>query len=238
MTFSILARCPRTGRLGLGITSYTVCVGLYANGVRANVGATMTQSSIRERNNGLVLNLLAMGHSGGQVLELLKVDDPDWDYRQIGIVDRVGNVVAYSGPKGRATCVHRIGQQYVALGNGIVSQAVTDAMAGAFERNPEAELEERLLCALEAGRDAGGQRSDFPGKKAERSAAITVFSSHDYPDFDLRVDFHHAAVDELRRIHEDYKPYRAYYAERFGNRQKVMMAPEEFERQLKAKKAA
>ena len=117
MTYSILARCSRTGRLGLAIATYTVCVGLYTNGVRAKVGATMTQSSIRQQNNGVVLDLLAQGLSVEQVLDQLRLGDAEFEYRQIGIVDGSGRAAAYSGPLGKPLCAHRIGGGYVALGS-------------------------------------------------------------------------------------------------------------------------
>jgi uncharacterized Ntn-hydrolase superfamily protein len=89
MTYSIIARCPRTGQFGIGIASYSIAIGRYCDGaVRANTGVTLTLGSPRPRNNYLAINLLAQGRPAGDVLMELIADDRDSAYRQIGIVDR------------------------------------------------------------------------------------------------------------------------------------------------------
>ena len=90
MTFTLVARCPRTGQMGIGIATYSICVGLYCNGLRANVGATMSQAFVNQGNNTLALRLLAQGFSPARVLDELKANDPDFAYRQIAVIDRDG----------------------------------------------------------------------------------------------------------------------------------------------------
>src|SRR5437763_8501419 len=99
MTFTLLARCPHSGQVGIGIATYSICVGLYCNGLRGNVGATMTQAFVNQGNNPLGLKLLAQGYTPGRVLEDLKANDPHSEYRQIAVIDRIGRIAAYSGPK-------------------------------------------------------------------------------------------------------------------------------------------
>src|SRR5688500_3681054 len=97
MTYTIIARCPRTGRLGLGTASYTMAIGAYTDGaVRPNVGVTMTQGAPLQRNNRLAMNSLAQGCTPRLALSALEQNDDHFDYRQIAIVDREGGAVAHT----------------------------------------------------------------------------------------------------------------------------------------------
>jgi len=235
MTYTILARCPRTGRLGIGIATYSISVGLYCNGVRSRTGVTISQAFVNQGNNALVLRLLEQGFSPEYVLEALKANDKHHEYRQIGIIDHEGNAVAYTGPGTRKWSGHKIGDGYISTGNVLAGQEVVDAIAAGFEAEPELDLERRLIRALEYGRDAGGQVGGS-GHVTERSAALIVFSDYDYPDIDMRVDLHEKAVDELRRIFEEYDPYRGYYRDR-GRDPTTAIPQEQFAASLKSSSA-
>ncbi|MBI4195516.1 MAG: DUF1028 domain-containing protein [Betaproteobacteria bacterium] len=214
MTYSVVARCPRTGRFGIGTASYSIVVGLYCDGaLRPNIGVTTTQAFPYPRNNRLAMNLLAQGFSPRQALNELLANDPHPDYRQIAIVNREGTAVVHSGTKIPTSPGYRLGEGYAVLGDMLVSQSVVNAIAARFESEPDADLEDRLLGCLEAGRDAGGHFGPA-GRLPERSAAVVVFGKRDFSDFDLRVDLHDKAVDELRRVYIDYKPHAAYYLQR------------------------
>lgn len=232
MTYTILARCPRTGRLGIGVATYSISVGLYCNGVRSRTGVTISQAYVNQGNNSLALSLLSQGFSAAHVLGTLKANDPDADYRQIGLIDRDGMAVAYTGPNTRPWSGHKVGDGYISTGNVLAGPEVVEAIAAGFESEPDANLERRLLRGLEFGRDAGGQVGGS-GHVTERSAALIVFSDYDYPDIDLRVDLHDKAVDELRRIFEVYDPYRGYYRDR-GLHPRTAMPQEQFVASLKA----
>ena len=217
MTYTIVARCPRTRQLGIGIATYSICVGLYCNGLRANVGATMTQAFVNQGNNPLALRLLAQGFTPAHVLDELRANDPDTEYRQIALIDREGTAVGYTGPKTRGHASHRTGPGSVAMGNVLAGPEVVDAIADAFAATDAGEaLERRLLRAIEAGRDAGGQAGN-DGHLPERSAALLVYGDHDHAELDIRVDLHDQAVDELRRAFEEYDLYRGYYRDRGRN---------------------
>jgi uncharacterized Ntn-hydrolase superfamily protein len=226
MTYSIIARCPRTGQLGIGIASYSIAIGLYCDGaVRANTGVTLTQGFPNPRNNYLAINLLAQGRTAGQALTELIGNDPDSEYRQIAVVDREDNAIAHTGANLRKWAGHRIGKGYVACGDVLAGQQVVDALAAGYEAAPQAGLEEQLLAALEAGRDAGGMAGG-KGRLPERSAAMIVWGNRTYNEVDLRVDMHDRAIDELRRIYIDYKPSIAYYEERARNPRNAIPAME------------
>ena len=216
MTYTILGRCHRTGRLGIGIATFSITVGLYCNGVAANTGVTISQAFVNQRNNRLALRLLEQGFTARAVLAQLVANDPDEEYRQIGIIDRSGNAVAHTGPRTRGWSGHVTGDNYVAFGNGLVGPKVADAIAAGFLAEPDADLEHRLLMGIEAGRDAGGQGT-VDRYKPERSAALIVYSQHAYADIDLRVDLHATAIEELRRVWLEYKKYETYYRDRGRN---------------------
>jgi uncharacterized Ntn-hydrolase superfamily protein len=216
MTFTIVARCPRSGQVGIGIATYSICVGLYCNGLRSNVGATMTQAFVNQGNNTLALRLLAEGFTPAGVLDELAANDPDFAYRQIAIIDREGRAVAHSGPKTRGYSGHQVGEGYVAMGNVLAGHHVVEAIAKGYEAAPEESFERRLLRAIEAGRDAGGQVGN-DGHMTERSAGVFVHGAYDHAELDLRVDLHDHAVEELRRSFEEYERYRGYYRDRGKN---------------------
>ena len=236
MTYTLLARCPRTGQVGIGIATYSICVGLYCNGLGANVGAAMTQAFVNQANNTLALHLLAMGLAPARVLEELKANDANAEYRQIAVIDREGQAIAYSGPRTRGWSGHKVGEGYVAMGNMLAGLHVVEAMAQAYEAFARESFERRLLRAIEAGRDAGGQVGN-EGHLTERSAALRVFGAYDHSEVDLRVDLHDKAVDELRRGFEEYELYREYYRER-GDNPKNAIPQHEFAQRLARREAA
>jgi uncharacterized Ntn-hydrolase superfamily protein len=226
VTYSIIARCPRTGQFGIGIASYSIAIGINCDAaVRANTGVTLTLGSPRPQNNHLALKLLAQGRTAGQVLEELRANDPDSGWRQTAIVDRE-SVAAYSGVSLRQWAGHRTGSDFAVSGDGLAGPQVLDAMATAYEAAAHEGLDERLLAALEAGRQAGGLVGAGGRRLPERSAAMVVWAHRTYNEVDLRVDVHDNAVTELRRIYVDYKPSIAYYEERARNPRNAIPAME------------
>ena len=233
MTYSIIARCPRTGQFGIGSASYSIANGRYCDGaVRANTGVTLTLGFPNPRNNYLAINLLAQGRTAGQALTELVANDPASEYRQIAIVDRENNAVAHTGAGNRKWSGHRIGKSYVAFGDMLAGRQVVDAIAASFEAMPDTGLDERLLAALEAGRTAGGIVGG-KGRLPERSAVMIVWGNRMYNEVDLRVDMHDRAIEDLRRIYVDYKPSIAYYEERARSPRNAIPAME-FADMLKA----
>lgn len=214
MTYALIARCPATGQFGIAVASYSLAIGRHCDGaLRANTGAALTLGNPNPRNNYLAINLLAQGCTAAQALDQLLANDPDGEYRQIAIVDRE-TAIAHSGAKLRPWSGHRVGSGYCAFGDMLAGKAVLDALAEGYEREPQAGLDERLVRALAAGRDAGGLTGKSGGRLPERSAALIVWGSRPYNEIDLRVDLHEDAIADLKRIYVDYKPSIAYYEER------------------------
>ena len=94
MTYTVLGRCQRTGRVGIGIATFSITVGRYCYGVKSNAGVTVSQAFANERNNALALRLLTQGFTAQSVLQQLMDNDPYAQYRQIGVIDRSGMAVA------------------------------------------------------------------------------------------------------------------------------------------------
>ena len=111
MTYSIIARCPRTGRLGIGITTYSIAVGGRSEGIRADAGVCKTQAFTNRANDPIAVGLLAQGYTPGYVMRVLAENDPDHEYRQIAILDRDGNAAAHTGSGTRSWSGHRIGRR-------------------------------------------------------------------------------------------------------------------------------
>jgi uncharacterized Ntn-hydrolase superfamily protein len=235
MTYTVLGRCHRTGRLGIGIATFSITVGRYCYGVKSNAGVTVSQAFANERNNALALRLLTQGFTARSVLQQLMENDPYAEYRQIGVIDRSGMAAAYTGPHTRGWSSHVTVENCIAFGNGLVGQEVVDAIAKGFQAEPDADLEHRLLMGIEAGRDAGGQGTR-ERHKTERSAALRVYSKDAFADIDLRVDLHATAVEELRRVWTEYKQYEAYYRDRERN-PRGAKGQEEFMKTLRAAEA-
>lgn len=194
MTFSIVARCPRTGMLGVGTSSKALASGAAVPYCRTAVGAIASQAFANPYLGIDGLSLLEQGLAAERALDRLVESDRGRDLRQIGIVDRDGHTAAYTGAK----CIPWAGQVegggYVCLGNILVDEKVAKAMARAFEASVNQELPERLLLALEAGQEAGGDR------RGRQSAGMRVVHTEEYPYCDLRVDDHPEPIAELRRV--------------------------------------
>lgn len=195
MTYTIIGRCSRTGQLGIGLTTWSLAVGGYCPRIKSNLAALSSQAAVNPRLGLLAMRLLELGFSPDGVLEELRRQDPYYEYRQVGIVDKDGYSVAHTGTKTKAWTGHITGEGYLAMGNGLDSEKVAQAMSDTFLNTLELDLDERLLRCLEAGREAGGQQAMHPGTaNQDRSAGLIVYEREEYALMDLRVDAHETAI--------------------------------------------
>ena len=199
MTFSIAARCPRTGMLGVATSSKALAAAGMVPYCQTGIGAIASQSFVNPYLGIDGLELLEHGLTAERAIERLIEGDPGRDLRQLAIVDKEGRTAAYTGDRCIPWAGHVSGAGYVCLGNILAGEDVVKAMARSFETTLVEELPERLILALEAGQDAGGDR------RGRQSAGITVVAEETYPLCDLRVDDHSDPVPELRRVFEVYK---------------------------------
>jgi uncharacterized Ntn-hydrolase superfamily protein len=197
MTFSISAYCPRTGDLGIAVSTAIPAVGAINPFARARVGAISTQAWSNPYLGIDGLSLLAQGLSAAAASEQLLQADADREKRQLCIVDARGGVAAFTGKEVEPWSGHLVGRGYAVAGNLLVSGATIEAMADAFEEACGS-LADRLLVALEGGQAAGGD------KRGRVSAALLVVRDEEYPHIDLRVDEHADPVAKLRRIFSVY----------------------------------
>jgi uncharacterized Ntn-hydrolase superfamily protein len=194
----MVARCPKTLMLGACVSTAAPAVGSRVPHVEAGVGAIATQAktNIFYGINGL--KLLKVGLSPQAALETMLKEDLGRESRQVIIIDREGRTAAFTGKDTVIWKGHLVGENYVVAGNMLVGSQVIDAMAQTF-RDSEGELAERLLKALEAGQEAGGD------KRGRMSAALLIADQQRIEPrliLDLKVDKHHDPVKELKRIFE------------------------------------
>lgn len=210
MTFTIVGRCKRTGQRGVAMATSSPAVGNRCAFV-SHAGAVGFQAVAEPRLGALTLKLIEQGyHPQGAINEVTE-NDPWPGKRQIGIVDTDGRTAAFTGDENIPWCGHIAGVNFVAMGNVLAGPEVVEAIAEGFHDNEDDILEERLIRAIEAGRDAGGQ------PEGQISASILTFGHQIQSRCDLRVDICEEPVKELRRIFDWYKPLLPYFEERMGN---------------------
>lgn len=199
MTFSIVAHDAATQSWGVAVASKFLAVGAVVPFARAGVGAIATQALANVRYGPEGLSMLAAGHSAADVTRMLTEADDGRDERQFGIVDAQGNAATYTGRKCMDWAGGATGPGYAAQGNILAGAAVVQAMAAAYEQT-SGEFATRLLAALKAGDEAGGDRR---GKQA--AALLIVRAGGGYGGgsdrwLDLRADDHPDPVAELARL--------------------------------------
>lgn len=209
MTYSIVAKCVRTGQYGVAVSTYSPRVGVTVPLVVPNRGALAFQCVPSPDLRNLAGELLAKGASADGILKEIEQVDRFWQKRQISIVDTSGHVAAFTGSEAPAMAEHRLGSGYAVAGNVVTKTCVSDATED-FEavRNAELPLAEKLMRALEAGARSGGQEEGLT------SAVLIVYDRYSFPIVDLRVDVHQTPVIELRRIWEFYRPLTGFYIQR------------------------
>jgi uncharacterized Ntn-hydrolase superfamily protein len=206
-TYSIVARDARTGEMGVAVQSHWFSVGPIVPWAEAGVGAVATQSFIDPSYGPLGLTLMAAGRNAPEALAALISTDEGEAVRQVAMVDTQGQAATHTGSKAIAAAGHYIGDGYSVQANMMENDTVWESMAKAYE-NAGGDLAERLLSALEAAENEGG---DIRGKQ---SAAILVVSATSsgkpWEDriFDLRVEDHTQPVPELRRLVQLKRAYR------------------------------
>lgn len=209
-TYSIVGRCSRTGMVGMAITTSSIAVAARCLWVEAGTGAVATQNVTDPRLGRLGLELLGKGLDAETVIDAL-VEGGDYpEHRQLACVDMNGLSAAFSGNKVLGVHAHRTGPDVAVAGNLLSSTAVVDAMFDAFVAEPDAHLADRLLLALVAGKEAGGEVGGN-----ERSAGLKVCHQHTFPLVDLRIDWDEKEpIAALSKLWERYQPEMDAYVTR------------------------
>lgn len=209
MTFSLVARCPETGRFGMVISSSSPAVASRCAHVRAGVGAVASQNVTDPALGPAVLDRLEAGATADQALHSVAAGRAHIAYRQLLVVDRSGATAVYSGAGVLGVWGQAQGPGCAAGGNLLRDDGVPRAMVAAFgaTRGP---FGDRLVAALRAGRDAGGEAGPV------HSAGLKIADRLDWPWADLRCDWLDAdcPIEAVARAWEIYAPQAAAYVQR------------------------
>lgn len=197
-TYSIVARDPETGQLGVAVQTHQMCVGRVVPWLQPGVGAVATQSMANVGFASMALTMLREGVPAPRVIDALIASDAEAHRRQVAVVDAEGRVGAWTGEGCIPEAAHQLGEGYSVQANMMANDTVVPAMAAAYE-HANGDLAQRMMAALEAAQGEGG---DIRGMQ---SAALKVVSGdHEKPswssDYDLRVDEHEDPIGELGRL--------------------------------------
>ncbi len=212
MTFSISARCPDSGMFGIAVSSSSPCVAARCAHARAGVGVVATQNVTDPRLGPKGLDLMAKGMTATDALEALKREAPHLEYRQLTLVDAEGRTASFSGANTLGT--HRVasGPDVIAAGNLLSDPGVPEAMVAAFTAAARQPLGDRLLAAMRAAEDAGGEEGPV------HSVGMLLVRNEAWPIADLRVDWaDEDPIGELADLWDRWKGEMEAYVSRALN---------------------
>lgn len=212
MTFSIVARCAATGAFGMAIASSSPAVAARCVHTRAGVGAVASQNVTDPALGPALLALMAEGLDAEAALVKLATRTPHIAFRQLMAIDGAGSTAIYSGPRALGTVGQARGRDCAAAGNLLADPAVPAAMVAAFEGTAGA-LGDRLMAALRAGRDAGGEAGPV------HSAGMQIAHRVSWPEADLRCDWvdEGCPIEAVARAWQVYGPQMEDYVRRALN---------------------
>ena len=198
-TYSIVARDAGSGQLGVAVQSHWFSVGSIVSWAEPGVGAVATQSVVEPSYGPLGLTLMRSGKSAPQALKALLAGDDHAEMRQVAMVDAAGEVAAHTGGRSIIEACDRAGEGFSVQANLMLNDTVCDAMFAAYSGGG-GDLAERLMRALEAAQQAGG---DIRGRQS--AALLVVSGDRGAPAwggrvFDLRIEDHSQPLQELRRL--------------------------------------
>jgi uncharacterized Ntn-hydrolase superfamily protein len=212
MTFSVVARCARTGQLGVAVTSSSPAVAARCAYAKAGAGAVTTQNITDPRLGPAALALLAGGAGAQAAMEALKAGASYLEYRQLTMIDAAGGTAVFSGAHTLGVHGQAVGRDVVSAGNLLAGAGVPGAVVAAFEASDAgAELGDRMVAAMLAGLAAGGEAGPV------KSAGMVLVDTQAWPIADLRVDWHEAPLVELASLWALWKPQMRDYVTRALN---------------------
>lgn len=197
MTFSILARCTKTGQFGAAVASSSPAVAARCIRGRKGIGAAASQNITDPALGPLALDLMAGGLTPAQAVAELR-QRPFVDYRQIMAIDARSPPVVFTGAQALGTLASAVGTDAACAGNMLRTREVPAAMLAAFE-DAQGPLAERLMQAMLAGQAAGGEEGPV------HSAGLLVYGDQDWPVVDLRLDW--VESDPVRALYDTWKIY-------------------------------
>ncbi len=204
MTWSIVARHP-SGAFGVAVASRFFAVGALCPAAKSLKGALSSQALMNPHYVRDGIAALDKGESAVDIVARLTAADGGRDVRQFHVVDATGRVAAHTGSSCIEWCGHLAGDGFSVAGNRLAGPEVIESTARAYADTAALPFAERLMAAMEAGQEAGGD------KRGKQAAALLIYTTEDYPFLDLRVDDHAEPLAELRRLHavslERFQPF-------------------------------
>lgn len=207
MTFSLIARCAKTGQFGMVISSSSPAVAARCAHVRAGVGAVASQNITDPALGPLLLDALAKGMSADQALHVVTEGRQHIDFRQLLVIDAAGKTAIHSGQQVLGIWAEAHGKDCASGGNLLANPGIPAAMIAGFETS-SGRLGDRLIAALKAGLAAGGEAGPV------HSAGLKIADKLDWPLVDLRIDWSDTPIEALETAWEVYRPQMAAYVQR------------------------
>ncbi|WP_416064919.1 DUF1028 domain-containing protein [Rhizobium sp. ZK1] len=195
MTWSIVARDPKTGYLGSAVATRFFAVGGLVPHVRGGIGAVATQAFVNPLYGTDGVALIAEGKAPDEIIAELTARDAGRDQRQLHLIDAAGRNAAFTGTKCIDWAGHLVDDNVSVAGNMLAGPEVVAQTLAAYKKTMDKPFIERLLEAMQAGEDAGGD------KRGKQSAALLVHRDQDYPWLSIRADDHPDPLAELRRLY-------------------------------------
>lgn len=205
-TFSIVARDPVTGDMGVAVQSHWFSVGTVVAWGEPGVGVVATQSMVEKAYGPRGLSLMRSGMKPRDTLNQLLQQDENREVRQVAMLDSSGEIAVHTGSRCIACAGHESGDGFSVQANMMETESVWPAMAEAFRTTP-GRLSERLMAALEAAQLQGG---DIRGQQSAAMLVVSGKSSEKPWDgilVDLRVEDHVQPLIELRRLLTVHQAY-------------------------------
>lgn len=194
MTWSIVAHDPNSGAFAVAVATKAFAVGASCPFVRAGVGAVSTQSVTNRYLGPAILDAMERGLAPSAAIEGALSGDEGRGIRQVHAIDRNGRTAAWTGQNCVEWCGSVSSGGISVAGNMLSGEPTVAATLAAWKANQNMPMADRLMLAMEAGEQAGGDR------RGKQSAAMVMVTTEDFPDLNLRVDDHAAPLQELRRL--------------------------------------
>ncbi len=194
MTWSIIAKDPATGHIGIAVTTCAFAVGARVPFIATGVGAIATQAFVNPFYGSRGLELLKAGAGAADVVRIVTGSDEGRSDRQVHVLDGQGHFATYTGDSCVPWAGHLVRGHFSVAGNMLAGPRVIEESARVFARESAMPFARRLIAALDAGQAAGGD------KRGKQSAAILIHDGEEYPLIDIRVDDHAEPLAELARL--------------------------------------
>jgi len=208
MTFSLVARCAKTGMFGIAISSSSPAVAARCSYARAKVGAVASQNVTDPTLGPLALDLMQTGLSAAQTIQDIKSIGKFIEYRQVLVIDNEDLTSIHSGPNSLGIWTQAEGKDVAAGGNLLANDRVPQAIVDGFISS-DGHIGDRLISAMRSGLAAGGEAGPV------HSAGMKIVDKMSWPIADLRCDWtKNCPIEEVANAWDIYKPQLDAYVQR------------------------